>query len=70
MPLVEAAQTEFDPDRNLSLRRDIMAFYRSDWAALFMYQAPRFAALAPGVSGLNVVNNVISVDRISLGVDR
>jgi peptide/nickel transport system substrate-binding protein len=70
MPLVEAAQTEFDPDRNLSLRRDIMAFYRSDWAALFMYQAPRFAALAPGVSGLNVVNNVISFDRISLGVDR
>lgn len=67
MPLIEAAQSEFDPDRNLALRRDIMAFYRNDWAALYMYQAPRFAALAPGVSGLNVVNNVVSYDRISLG---
>ena len=67
MPLIEAAQTEFDPVRNLSLRRDIMAFYRNDWAALFMYQAPRFAALAPGVSGLDVVNNVVSYDTITLG---
>jgi len=39
----------------------------NDWAALFMYQAPRFAALAPGVSGLNVVNNVVSFDTITLG---
>ena len=70
MPLIEAAQTEFDPVRNLSLRRDIMAFYRNDWAALFMYQAPRFAALAPGVTGLRVVNNVVSYDTISLGQGR
>lgn len=67
MPLIRAAQVEFDPVRNLSLRHDIMAFYRNDWAALFMYQAPRFAALAPGVSGLTVVNNVVSYDTIDLG---
>ena len=70
MPLIEAAQIEFDPARNLSLRHDIMAFYRNDWAALFMYQAPRFAALAPGVSGLTVVNNVVSYDTITLGTGR
>ena len=67
MPLVKAAQKEFNPIRNLSLRHDIMTFYREDWAALFMYQAPRFAALAPGVSGLNVVNNIVSYDTINLG---
>lgn len=67
MPLIEAAQVEFDPDRNLALRQDIMAFYRKDWAALFMYQAPRFAALAPGVRGLSVVNNVVSFNTITLG---
>ena len=47
-----------------------MAFYRNNWAALFMFQAPRFAALAPGVTGLDVVNNVVSYDRISLGNGR
>ncbi len=67
MPLITAAQTELDPALNLSLRRDIMKFYRDDWAALYMYQAPRFAGTAPGVTGLNVVNNVISFDRIVLG---
>ncbi len=67
MPLIAAAQIEFDPGRNLSLRHDIMAFYRNDWAALYMYQAPRFAALAPGVTGLRVVNNVVSYDTIDLG---
>jgi peptide/nickel transport system substrate-binding protein len=65
MPLITAAQTEFDPALNLKLRQDVMAFYRNDWAALFMYQAPRFAGLAPGVSGLTVVNNVVSYDTLS-----
>jgi peptide/nickel transport system substrate-binding protein len=67
MPLIAAAQTELDPVLNLSLRRDIMRFYREDWAALYMYQAPRFAGTAPGVTGLNVVNNVIAFDRIVPG---
>jgi len=67
MPLIAQAATEFDPQRNLKLRQDIMAFYRNDWAALYMYQAPRFAGLAPGVSGLSVVNNVISYDTLIIG---
>ncbi len=66
MPLIADAATAFDPARNLKLRQDIMAFYRNDWAALFMYQAPRFAGLAPGVSGLSVVNNVISYDTLKV----
>ncbi len=67
MSLIRSAQTEFNPELNLSLRQDIMAFYRDDWAALFMYQAPRFAGVAADVTGLDVVNNVVSYDRIVPG---
>lgn len=66
MPLVRAAQVEFDPAKNLQLRRDIMAFYRKDWASIFMFQQPRFAGTAGNVSGLKVVNNLISYDKLSL----
>ena len=66
MPLIYAAQTEFDPDANLKIRQKIMTYYRKDWASIFMYQAPRFAATASNVSGLNVVNNFIMFDRISI----
>ena len=64
MPMIHAAQREFDPDTNLKIRKDIMTYYRKDWASIFMYQAPRFAATASNVSGLNVVNNFIMFDRI------
>lgn len=66
MPLVRAAQVEFDPARNLQLRRDIMAFYRKDWASIFMFQQPRFAGTSGRVAGLKVVNNLISYDQITL----
>lgn len=66
MPLIAAAERELDPARNLKLRQDVMAFYRNDWAALFMYQAPRFAASSAAVSGVKVVNNFILFDEIEL----
>lgn len=66
MPLISEAHQELDPSLNLKLRQDIMAFYRNDWASLFMYQAPRFAAGSAAVSGLEVVNNFILFDRIAL----
>ena len=69
MPLIAEAERELDPVRNLKLRQDVMAFYRNDWAALFMYQAPRFAATSAGVTGLEVVNNFILFDRIALSAD-
>ncbi|MBL8644506.1 MAG: hypothetical protein JNK21_11285 [Rhodospirillaceae bacterium] len=66
MPLISAAQTELDTAKNLQLRRDIMAFYRKDWASLFMFQQARFAGTSAKVSGLKVVNNLISYDQITL----
>jgi peptide/nickel transport system substrate-binding protein len=66
MPLVQAAQTEFEPGRNLKLRHEIMAFYRKDWASIFMFQQPRFAGTSGRISGLKVINNQISYDEIAL----
>ncbi len=64
MPTLRAAQTTFDKEKNLQLRKDIMAFYRNDWAAIFMYQAPRFAGTVRGLEGFIVENNVIAYDKI------
>lgn len=66
MPVIAEAQQELDPARNLKLRQDVMAFYRNDWAALFMYQAPRFAVSSAAVSNIEVINNFIMFDRIRL----
>jgi peptide/nickel transport system substrate-binding protein len=65
-PLIRAAHAEFDAEKSLKLRREIMAAYRADWAAIFMHQAVRFAGLGPRVSGLRVVNNFILFDQIRL----
>jgi hypothetical protein len=43
-----------------------MAAYRNDWAAIFMFQAVRFAGTRANVSGLKVVNNFILFDQIRL----
>lgn len=66
MPVIAQARQELDPALNLKLRQDIMRFYRNDWAALFMYQAPRFAVSSAKVSGIEVINNFIMFDRINL----
>ncbi|MDG2244090.1 MAG: ABC transporter substrate-binding protein [Rhodospirillaceae bacterium] len=66
MPLIAQAEQELDPEKNLKLRQDVMAFYRNDWASLFMYQAPRFAGSIAGVDGVEVINNFILYDRITL----
>lgn len=66
MPLIKAAQVEFDPAKSLKLRQDIMAFYRNDWASIFMFQQARFAGTSGKVAGLKVVNNQISYDQITL----
>jgi len=65
-PLITQAHREFDLEKGLALRREVMAAYRNDWAAVFMYQAVRFAGARSGVSGLKVVNNFILFDQIRL----
>ena len=64
MPILRAAQIEFDKEKNIELRKEIMAFYRNDWASIFMYQAPRFTGTRDNIHGFSVENNVVSYDKI------
>ncbi|MCB2108849.1 MAG: hypothetical protein KDE14_14165 [Rhodobacteraceae bacterium] len=65
MPLIAAAKVEFDPERALALRHEVMRFYRNDWSALYLYDMPRFAGLRAGVEGFEEVHGFVSVDRIT-----
>jgi ABC-type transport system substrate-binding protein len=67
MPVILAAQTEFDPERALRLRHEVMRFYREDYMALFLYELPRFAGLRADVHGFEEVHGFINVDRITKG---
>ncbi|MDX2144370.1 MAG: ABC transporter substrate-binding protein [Rhodospirillaceae bacterium] len=66
MPAIRAALTEFDAAKGLSLRHDIMRFYRDEYAALFLYELPRFAGLRAGVSGFKEVHGFISFETIAV----
>ena len=66
MPTIHAAMSEFDPERSLELRREIMAFYRNEYASLFLYETAYFAGLAPRVRGLKVVHGFIHFESMSL----
>jgi peptide/nickel transport system substrate-binding protein len=65
-PLITQAHRTFDLEQGLALRREVMAAYRNDWAAVFMHQAVRFAGTRGSVSGLKVVNNFILFDQIKI----
>jgi hypothetical protein len=66
MPTIHAALTEFDAAKGLSLRHDIMRFYRDQFAALFLYELPRFAGLRAGVSGFREVHGFVSFETITV----
>lgn len=61
---IKAAHAAFDVESQLALRHKVMAAYRNDWAALFLYQAVRFAGVRAGIEGLRVINNHVLYDRI------
>lgn len=67
MPAIRAAFVESDPQRALALRREIMRHYRTAYAALYLYELPRFAGTTAKVRGFAEVNGFVSFDRIEVG---
>lgn len=61
---IKAAHAAFAVEDQLALRHKVMAAYRADWAALFLYQAVRFAGVRRGIDGISVMNNYVLYDRI------
>ncbi len=66
MPTIERAQVEFDPQRALTLRHDIMAFYRDEYASLFVYDFVYFAGMSARVTGFDDVHGFIPYEHIWL----
>jgi peptide/nickel transport system substrate-binding protein len=66
MPTIHAAMSEFDPERSVSLRQEVMAFYRNEYASLFLYEPAYFTGLSAGVSHFKVVHGFIHFEDITL----
>ncbi len=66
MPAIRAALVESDPAKAIALRHDVMRRYRADYAALYLYEIPRFAGLRKGVRGFSELHGFIPFDRIEV----
>ena len=66
MPTIYAAMSEFDPERSLELRQEVMAFYRNEYASLFLYEPAYFTGLAARVRNFKVVHGFIHFESVSL----
>ncbi len=66
MPAITAAMAEWDEAKSLSMRQDIMAWYRDQYPAVYMFEAPQFAGMSPRVSGFYMANNIIGFEDIKL----
>jgi peptide/nickel transport system substrate-binding protein len=66
MPTIAAAKVAFDPERALALRREVMAFYRNEYASLFLYESPYFAGLSQRTRNVRVVHGFIHFEDIQL----
>lgn len=66
VPAIKSAAREFEPGRALALRHEIMAFYRREYASLFVYNFVYFAGMSPRVSGFKDVHGFIHFEDIKL----
>jgi peptide/nickel transport system substrate-binding protein len=64
MPQIRSAMTEWDEDKAISMRRDIMAWYRDQYPAVYMFETAQVAGLRPNVTGFTMVNNIISFETL------
>ncbi len=64
--LIEDALTEPDVNKRIALKQHIVARYREEAPAIFLWPEPRFAGLGPHVTGYDDVHGFISYDRLAL----
>ena len=64
MPLIEAAQREFDPGKRTALMREIARAYHDDATMLFLYESIHYDGLSGRVHGYRPANRIINYDDI------
>ena len=65
MPRITAAMTEWDPETSLAMRREIMAWYREQYPAVYMFESAQFAGMRQNVTGFTMDNNIISFENLA-----
>lgn len=65
-PMIQQALTEQDRDKRVALKQELMALYREQAPALFLWPELRFAGLAKGVSGYEDVHGFISYGTLRM----
>lgn len=65
-PLIDAALQEWDEERGLEMRREIMAYTRESAPAIFLHESPEYTGLSPRVTGYNQFHGYISYHTIDL----
>ncbi|MBL8630408.1 MAG: ABC transporter substrate-binding protein [Rhodospirillaceae bacterium] len=65
-PLIEAALTEENEPQAVVLRQQIMERFREDAPAIFLFDAPQFTGLRPGVKNYREDANLVNYHEITL----
>jgi ABC-type transport system substrate-binding protein len=65
MPLIERIKTEWDEQKSLALRRELMAYYHDQVPAIFVYESVFFSGARENVRGYEDMFGFIPYDRIS-----
>ena len=65
MPRIEAAMVEWDANKAEAMRQDIMAWYRDQYPAVYMFEAAQFAGMQQNVVGFSMENNIIAFENLT-----
>jgi peptide/nickel transport system substrate-binding protein len=66
MPLIEAAQVEFDAARRVKLLQEVMRAYHDDPPALYLFEAIYVDGVHRRVGRYNPINGIINYDEITV----
>lgn len=64
MPMIRSAISEWDSDKALTMRREIISWYRDQYPAVYMFETAQFAGTRPNITGFTMVNNIISFESL------
>lgn len=64
--LIEDALTEPDVSQRIALKQEIVARYRDEAPAIFLWPEPRFAGLSAHITGYDDVHGFISYDKLAV----
>jgi ABC-type transport system substrate-binding protein len=65
MPLIERIKSEWDEQKSLMLRRELMAYYHDQVPAIFIYESVTFSGARKNVRGYEDMYGFIPFDRMS-----